>query len=82
VGEWQSAQIGFALRADQWGHGRGAATVRLLQQLGFRDLGLHRLWGARDRANSASARTLERAGMTEEGIIRGHVQRARRVGGR
>ena len=75
LGEWQSGQIGFALRRDQWGHGRGTATVRLLQQLAFVDLGLHRLWGARDRANTASALTLGRAGMVVEGTIRGHVQR-------
>jgi [ribosomal protein S5]-alanine N-acetyltransferase len=75
LGEWQSGQIGFALRADQWKHGRGTAAVRLLQQLAFDHLGLHRLWGARDRANTASALTLGRAGMVVEGVIRGHVQR-------
>jgi [ribosomal protein S5]-alanine N-acetyltransferase len=47
----------------------------LIQQLAFVDLGLHWLWGARDRANTASALTLGRAGMVEEGVIRGHVQR-------
>lgn len=69
----QSAQIGFALRPDQWGHGKGTETVRLLQVLGFRELGLHRIWGARSPLNEASARTMLTAGMTEEGTIRGHL---------
>jgi ribosomal-protein-alanine N-acetyltransferase len=64
TGEYESGQIGFALRPDQWGHGKGLETVRLLQQLGFRELGLHRIWGARSPLNRASARTMHAAGMT------------------
>ena len=30
TGEHESATIGFALRPDQWGQGKGVATVRLL----------------------------------------------------
>jgi ribosomal-protein-alanine N-acetyltransferase len=69
----ESAQIGFALRPDHWGEGRGTETVRLLQDLGFRELGLHRIWGARSPVNNASARTMFTAGMIEEGTIRGHL---------
>jgi len=69
----QTGQIGFALRPDQWGQGKGAETVRLLQQLGFKCLGLHRIWGARSPLNEASARTMRAAGMVEEGTIRGHL---------
>jgi ribosomal-protein-alanine N-acetyltransferase len=73
LGEHQSAQVGFALRPDQWGKGKGAETVRLLEYLGFRKLGLHRLWGARSPLIDASARTMRAAGMIEEGTIRGHL---------
>jgi len=73
VGEYDSAQIGFALRPDHWGQGKGLATVRLLQQLGFVQLALHRIWGARSPLNLASARTMHAAGMIEEGTIRGHL---------
>ena len=31
TGEYESATIGFALRPDQWGQGKGRETVRLLQ---------------------------------------------------
>lgn len=73
LGEHESAQIGFALRPDQWGQGKGTETVGLLEQLGFEELGTHRVWGARSPVNEASARTLRKAGMIEEGTIRGHL---------
>jgi ribosomal-protein-alanine N-acetyltransferase len=73
TGEYESAQIGFALRPDQWGQGKGLETVRLLLRLGFTELGLHRIWGARSPLNEASARTMRAAGMIEEGTIRGHL---------
>jgi RimJ/RimL family protein N-acetyltransferase len=69
----QSATIGFALRADQWGRGLGVEAVRLLCALGFDHLRLHRLWAARAPLNTASDRALRKAGMTEEGRIREHV---------
>ncbi|MFG1945380.1 GNAT family N-acetyltransferase [Nonomuraea sp. NPDC048826] len=68
-----SGQIGFALRADQWGRGLGGEVVRLLLRLGFDELGLYRVWGARDPQNQASARVMTKAGMVEEGRIRGHL---------
>jgi RimJ/RimL family protein N-acetyltransferase len=73
LGDYDSGQIGFALRPDQWGHGKGTDTVLLLQELGFRELGLHRIWGARSPLNNASARTMLTAGMVKEGTIRGHL---------
>ncbi|MEU3220294.1 GNAT family protein [Streptomyces sp. NPDC006971] len=69
----QAATIGFALHPDAWGKGFGTETVHLLCGLGFRTLGLHRIWAARSPHNEASARTLLRAGMTEDGQIREHV---------
>lgn len=73
TGEHESATIGFALRPDHWGQGKGLETVRLLQRLGFSELGLHRIWGARSPLNQVSARTMLAAGMVEEGTIRGHL---------
>jgi RimJ/RimL family protein N-acetyltransferase len=69
----RAATIGFALGRDQWGHGLGTETVRALMTLGFGVLDLHRIWAARAPANEASHRTLLRAGMIQEGRIRGHV---------
>lgn len=69
----QAATIGFALHPAEWGKGLGTETVHLLCALGFQTLGLHRIWAARSPLNEASARTLLRAGMSEEGRIRDHV---------
>lgn len=74
----RGATMGFALRPDVWGAGYGLETVRLLLCLGFEDLGLHRLWGARSPLNKASAKTMAAAGMVEEGTIREHVFKAGR----
>ncbi|WP_171161890.1 GNAT family N-acetyltransferase [Streptomyces sp. I05A-00742] len=71
----QAATMGFALHPDAWGAGLGTETVHLLLCLGFEDQGLHRIWGARSPLNEASARTMLRAGMVEEGRIREHVQK-------
>ncbi|KIH97674.1 acetyltransferase [Streptomonospora alba] len=68
-----SGQIGFVLRPDMWGRGMGGELVRLLLRLGFEELGLSRLWGARSPANAASQRVMAGAGMVEEGRIRRHL---------
>lgn len=72
----RGATMGFALRPDVWGRGYGVETVRLLLSVGFDDLGLHRIWGARSPLNEASARTMAAVGMVEEGTIREHVLKA------
>ncbi|WP_216590525.1 GNAT family N-acetyltransferase [Streptomyces brasiliscabiei] len=69
------ATMGFALRPASWGRGYGVETVRLLLGVGFEELGLHRVWGARSPVNEASARTMARAGMVEEGRIREHIRK-------
>ncbi|MER5603928.1 GNAT family protein [Streptomyces sp. NPDC002265] len=72
----RGATMGFALRPDVWGRGYGVETVRLLLALGFNELQLHRIWGARSPFNEGSARTMDAAGMVEEGTIREHVLKA------
>ncbi|MET8270733.1 GNAT family protein [Streptomyces sp. NPDC005096] len=72
----RAATFGFALRPDAWGVGYGLETVRLLLGLGFEDLTLHRIWGARSPLNEASAKTMTSVGMVEEGTIRGHIKKA------
>ncbi|WP_198358398.1 GNAT family N-acetyltransferase [Streptomyces fildesensis] len=69
----QAATMGFALRPDAWGVGYGTETVQALLTLAFEELGLHRVWAARAPDNAPSAKALVRAGMIEEGRIRGHV---------
>ncbi|MGW3075889.1 GNAT family N-acetyltransferase [Kitasatospora sp. NPDC001132] len=70
----QAATIGFALHPAEWRKGLGTETVHLLCALGFTVLGMHRIWAARSPRNEASARTLLRAGLTEDGRIRDLVR--------
>jgi RimJ/RimL family protein N-acetyltransferase len=68
-----SAEIGFGLHPHQWGRGIGTDLVRLLLSFGFKQLGLHRIWGARSPANLPAQLAMLTAGMVEEGRIRHHV---------
>ncbi|TDC87522.1 N-acetyltransferase [Nonomuraea deserti] len=68
-----SAEIGFGLHPGQWGRGIGTDLVRLLLKFGFKQLGLHRVWGARSPANLPAQLAMLTAGMVEEGRIRHHV---------
>ncbi|MFC9891946.1 GNAT family N-acetyltransferase [Streptomyces pilosus] len=69
--------MGFALRPASCGVGYGLETAKLLLDVGFDDLGRHRVWGARSPFDTAFARTVEEAaGMVEEGTIRKHVLKA------
>ncbi|NUK32245.1 GNAT family N-acetyltransferase [Streptomyces lunaelactis] len=69
----RAATLGFALRPDVWGQGRGVETVRAVLAIAFSQLDLHRVWAARSPANTVSDKTLLRAGFVEEGRIRQHV---------
>ncbi|MFD7407988.1 GNAT family N-acetyltransferase [Streptomyces sp. NPDC059866] len=71
----RAATFGFALRPNAWGMGYGIETIELLLGLGFEDLNLHRVWSARSPLNEASARTMQKAGMVEEGRIREHIEK-------
>ncbi|MEB3828305.1 GNAT family N-acetyltransferase [Phormidium sp. CCY1219] len=71
---WHSAhnraEIGYALSAKYWGCGYMTEAVCTAIDFGFREKGLHRIEGRCKLQNIASARVLEKAGMTFEGILR------------
>ncbi|MEU9837162.1 GNAT family protein [Streptosporangium sp. NPDC048047] len=69
-----SAELSLGLRPDHWGRGIGTDLIRLMLAFGFRDLRLHRVWGARSPANTAAQLAMLVAGMVEEGRIRHHVR--------
>ncbi|GAA2906917.1 GNAT family protein [Streptosporangium fragile] len=62
----RGGEIGYILHPAH--HGRGYATEmgRVLLELGFDGLDLHRIVGRLDARNEASARVLERLGMRRE----------------
>lgn len=73
--EDRRGELGFVFSPVCWGRGYATeATLRLIR-FGFERLDLHRVAATCDPANLASARVLEKAGMTREGVMRGHLRR-------
>lgn len=63
-------EIGYFLHPAVWGCGYATEAARLLLGFGFKELDLHRIFGTCDPRNARSARVLEKAGMTYEGLLR------------
>lgn len=68
--EHREAEIWFVLRRDAWGRGHGREAVAALLEFGFRQVGLHRVYGDCDPRNARSARLMEKVGMQREGHLR------------
>lgn len=69
----QAAKLGYAIRADEWGHGYATDAARTMTEFGFRKLGLHRISAAIGPENEASIAVVRHLGMQYEGRIRHHV---------
>ncbi len=68
-----SAELGYWLKRSAWGRGYATEASRFMLELGFKTLGLHRIWGKCHVKNPASARIMEKLGMKQEGLVREHV---------
>lgn len=64
------AEIGYALSRARWGRGYTAEALRAVVTFGFSRLGLNRVQGTCQATNRASARVMEKVGMTLEGTLR------------
>lgn len=64
------AMLGYCYHSRAWGHGYATEAARALVDFGFGVLLLHRIWAGCDTDNGASARVLEKLGMTLEGRLR------------
>lgn len=68
--KFRSAEIWYKLHPDYWGKGFGTEAAKALIDFGFSTLNLHRIEAGCAVQNIASARILEKAGMTREGAKR------------
>lgn len=68
------AELGYVLRRERWGRGLAVEASRLMLDLAFDELGLHRVWAICDVGNPASARVLEKLGMIREGRLRADLR--------
>lgn len=62
--------IGYVLSRRYWGQGLMPEAAAALVHMAFRDPSVYRVWALCDVENRASARVMEKVGMTHEGILR------------
>jgi RimJ/RimL family protein N-acetyltransferase len=62
--------LGYVLARAYWGRGLMTEAGRAIIELAFSDPRVHRVWAVCDVDNHASARVLEKLGMTREGVLR------------
>ncbi len=66
------AELGFALARPCWNRGITTEAAKAVLRFGFEQLRLNRIEAFCKPANLASARVLEKAGMSLEGVLRRH----------
>lgn len=64
--------IGYVLNRTYWNHGYTTEVVKRVVDLGFNELGLHRIYATCQPDNLPSARVLEKVGMRREGHLKEH----------
>jgi ribosomal-protein-alanine N-acetyltransferase len=70
--ESKKAEIGYALARGHWGQGYITEAVNQVIDYGFRSMELNRIEGMCDAENQGSARVMEKAAMSFEGLLRGY----------
>ena len=66
----KNAEIGYVVHPDYWEKGIATDAATLIIKFGFEQLKLHRIYATCDPRNTASAKVLEKVGMTKEGRMR------------
>ena len=64
------ADIGYVLARRLWGRGIVAEAARAIVDAALRDPKIYRVWAVCDVENRASARVMEKIGMTHEAVLR------------
>jgi len=65
-----AAEIGYVLARQYWGRGYVTEAVRAVVEWVASLEPVFRVWAVCDTANAASARVLEKVGMSREGVLR------------
>lgn len=73
------AELGYWLGFDSWSKGFATEAAEAIVELGFRDLGLSRIYAQVLEGNETSCRVLEKLGMLSEGVRRRHVRKGKRM---
>jgi ribosomal-protein-alanine N-acetyltransferase len=67
------ADFGYALARPFWGQGLMTEALRAVLDFAFSLPGMYRVWAVCDVENVGSARVMEKAGLTFEGVLRRHT---------
>ncbi len=68
--EGHKAELGYVLARSYWGNGYMTEAVSAVVDWLLSVPEVHRVWAVCDTANLASARVMEKVGMTREGILK------------
>jgi ribosomal-protein-alanine N-acetyltransferase len=71
--DWKNRSAGFGISLGvpgEWGKGYGTEATRLVVQVAFERLNLHRVWLVVYEFNERGRRCYERAGFVREGVMR------------
>jgi RimJ/RimL family protein N-acetyltransferase len=65
-----AVELGFVLSRDHWGRGFATEAAKAILEWASTIDGVFRVWATCDTENTASARVLEKIGMSREGVLR------------
>ncbi len=71
-------ELGYWIGRPFWGRGYATIAGAAMLDIGFNNLGLHRINAHHYTRNPASGRVLEKIGMVREGLLRGHMKKCGR----
>lgn len=68
-GSNHTADFGYVLNRQYWGHGYMTESARAILNVAFKQLNLHRVWATCHAENRASYRVMEKLGMRREALF-------------
>lgn len=67
---WGTAEVGYMIAPGEWGNGYGTDALTAVCGYAFEERRLNKVYATTYATNPASIRVLEKAGFTEEGVLR------------
>lgn len=67
--EHRQGEVGYVIHPDHQGRGYATEGTAALIEVGFRDLGMHRIRASADARNAGSIRVMEHLGMRREALF-------------
>jgi [ribosomal protein S5]-alanine N-acetyltransferase len=74
-GQFNRAELGFWIGVAYWNRGYCTEAAKVILDYGFRALSYHKISARHFVGNHSSARVLEKAGLTREGLLRDDVMK-------